>query len=262
MNLSRRSLLALAAPALWAAPRPGVHLIAHRGGVVDERRAENSRAAILAALEQGYWMLEVDIWRTRDGVPVLHHDATLQRYYNDPRRVADLTWDEFRALRARTDGAPPLSFDECCALISGKARLMLDVKGGDHPDAFYASLEESLTRHGLLRETWTLGADRMKPRFWGKIWMSANRQGIRAAAARGEAVGRHYFCFELGRLMDDDAIALCRQHNVTPVAALNTFRYHEEGIDPAAGSRRDAERLLRLGVRHFQIDSIYAPLFS
>lgn len=260
MRLSRRTLL-MGAPAALSAQEEPVRLIAHRGGVVDARRAENSRAAVEEALKRGYWMIEVDIWRTRDGHPVLHHDTTLRRYYGDDRRVADLSWDELRGLRANTDGSAPIDFETVCAMVSGRARLMLDVKGGAHPDEFYARIEQSLTRHGLLRDTFTLGADRMKPRFWGKIWMSTDRKGLRAAAGRGEAVDRHYFLFELGRLLDAEAVGLCREMGVTPVAALNTFRYHEEGVDDRQGAERDVRKLLGLGVRHFQIDSVYEYLF-
>ena len=37
-----------------------VRLIAHRGGVVNERIIENNLASIEAAVERGYWMLEVN----------------------------------------------------------------------------------------------------------------------------------------------------------------------------------------------------------
>jgi glycerophosphoryl diester phosphodiesterase len=260
MKIGRRSLLFGAAITIGAQQEP-LRLIAHRGGVVGAKRAENSRASLSEALERGYWMIEVDIWRTRDGHPMLHHDATFARYYSDDRRVAELSWEEIRGLRASTDGSAPIDFEQACAIVSGKARLMLDVKGGAHPDEFYARIGECLTRHGLLRDTFTLGADRMKPRFWGKIWMSTDRKGLRAAAERGEPVDRHYFLFELGRVLDAEAVALCRAKGVTPVAAINTFRYHEEGVDDRKGAERDVRKLLALGVRHFQIDSVYEDLF-
>lgn len=42
-----------------------------------------------------------------------------------------------------------------------------------------------------------------------------------------------------------------------PALALNTFRYRMAGVDDQQGAADDASRLLALGVRHFQIDSIY-----
>lgn len=261
-GLTRRGVFGLAAGALARAEREQVNLIAHRGGVVDEHRPENSRAAIEAAIEQGYWMIEVDVWRTRNGLPILQHDATFSRYYGDPRRVDEMNWDEIRALRTKPGNLAPIDFEQACALAAGKLRLMLDVKGGKHPDDFYAQIEESLTRHNLLRSAYTLGADRMKPRFWGKLRMSTNRQGLREAVARGEEVDQHYFLFELGSILDAETLALCSEHRVTPVAAINKFRYEMAKVDHWQGAGADIRRLLALGVRHFQIDSIYAKFFS
>lgn len=260
-GLTRRGVFGLAAGALAGAAQDRIHLIAHRGGVVDEHRPENSRAAIEAAIEQGYWMIEVDVWRTRDGRPILQHDATFSRYYGEPRRVEEMAWDEIRTLRTRPGNMAPIDFEQACALAAGKLRLMLDVKGGQHPEDFYAQIEASLTRHNLLRSAYTLGADRMKPRFWGKLSMSVNRQGLREAVARGEEAAKHYFLFELGSILDAEALALCREHRVTPVAAINTFRYEMAKVDHWQGAEADIRRLLALGVRHFQIDSIYAKFF-
>ena len=49
-------------------------IIAHRGGVVGEEFAENSPAEIEAAVERGYWMVELDIRESRDGRLVVYHD--------------------------------------------------------------------------------------------------------------------------------------------------------------------------------------------
>lgn len=259
--MKRREWLALPLAGALAAQQSAVHLIAHRGGVVDARRPENSSAAIQAAIEQGYWMIEVDVWRTRDGHPILQHDATFQRYYGDLRRVEEMTWDEIRTLRTGPGNLAPIDFEQACALAAGKLRLMLDVKGSRHPDDFYEKIEASLTRHNLLRSAYTLGADRMKPHFWGKLWMSTSRQGLREAVERGERVDQHYILFELGSVLDGKAMELCRRHRVTPVAAINTFRYDMAKVDHWQGAEADIRRLLALGVRHFQIDSIYSKLF-
>jgi hypothetical protein len=48
---------------------------------------------------------------------------------------------------------------------------------------------------------------------------------------------------------------------VTPVAAINTFRYTESKRDEQKGAEEDVARLKQLGVVHYQIDSRYEPLF-
>ena len=72
-------------------------LIAHRTAMAV--RPENTLAGIAAAIEAGADGVEVDVRATRDDVPVLMHDASLARTTGDPRRVADVTRDELRALR-------------------------------------------------------------------------------------------------------------------------------------------------------------------
>ncbi|HYD84553.1 MAG TPA: glycerophosphodiester phosphodiesterase family protein, partial [Opitutus sp.] len=56
-------------------------LFAHRGGVVEDKFPDNSADAVRAAIERGYWGLEIDIRETKDGVLVLRHDADLKLYY-------------------------------------------------------------------------------------------------------------------------------------------------------------------------------------
>ena len=57
---------------------PGPIAFAHRGHA--DGVAENSAEAIDAAVSLGYRYVETDIQATRDGVPVLFHDETTDRY--------------------------------------------------------------------------------------------------------------------------------------------------------------------------------------
>ena len=65
--------------------------IAHRG-LHDRQdgRPENSRAAMQAAVEQGYG-IELDIQPSSDGVPMVFHDPTLARLTGEEGRVRDRT---------------------------------------------------------------------------------------------------------------------------------------------------------------------------
>ncbi len=257
---TRRELLLLGAAAPLGASAASPFLIAHRGGVVGTEHAENSPASVEAAIRRGYQMIEVDIRRTKDGRAVVQHDGTFGRFFGVNRAVGEMTWAEVQALRATPGGTRPMDFEELCERCAGRIRLMLDIKGDDFPEAFYAGLEGAMRRHGLLESAFTLGGARVKGFFRGKLKLSANRGELRAAIGRGEDVGRIYYLFELGSVLDGEAVELCRAHGVTPVAALNTFRYEMEKIDHWAGARRDVARMRGLGVTHFQIDSIYDKL--
>jgi glycerophosphoryl diester phosphodiesterase len=253
------SMMAAAVPALPVAQ--GLRLIAHRGGVVDDTRAENSAGAVEEAIARGYWMVEVDVRRSRDGEPVLHHDNTLARYYGESKRVEEMRWRELQQLRAIPGGKPPLHFEELCAICSGKIRLMLDLKGKWEP-AFYQRLWRHIEQAKLLQPTWSLGGPAIRPLFDGKVMVSVNRQTLDAALAAGEPVAERYFLFELGSVMQSADIELARQHRIAPVAAINTFRYTMAKRDDWEGAKEDITRLRQLGVTDYQVDSRYEPLFS
>lgn len=71
---------------------------AHRGA--SGAFPENTLPAFLAAEAAGIPYLELDVWTTRDGHVVTHHDQTLRRLCGDPRRLSDLTLAELQNLDA------------------------------------------------------------------------------------------------------------------------------------------------------------------
>lgn len=84
-------------------PRPRV--LAHRGLTVPgEDHAENTLAAVAAAISAGATYVESDCHATRDDEIVLFHDDNLERIAGDPRPVADLTLRDLRALMADRGG--------------------------------------------------------------------------------------------------------------------------------------------------------------
>ena len=92
--------------------------LAHRG---DHRRAvENTIPAFLAAMAKPACDgLEFDVHESRDGVPVIIHDETLERVQGRPEAVADLTAAELEAL-----GVPTLA----AVLAAVPRRAFLDVE--------------------------------------------------------------------------------------------------------------------------------------
>ncbi|HJX87708.1 MAG TPA: glycerophosphodiester phosphodiesterase family protein, partial [Gemmatimonadales bacterium] len=79
-----------------------VTAVAHRG---DPYRArENTLDSIRSAVERGADAVEIDVRVTRDTVPVLLHDATLERLWGHEARLDRLAHSELMEL---TDGAVP-----------------------------------------------------------------------------------------------------------------------------------------------------------
>jgi glycerophosphoryl diester phosphodiesterase len=77
-------------------PRPTV--IGHRGAAADA--PENTLPSFERALEVGAHILETDVHGTRDGVPVLSHDPSLERMAGSPQRIDALSFEELRSFDA------------------------------------------------------------------------------------------------------------------------------------------------------------------
>ena len=67
--------------------------VAHRAG-----KPENTLAGIRLAKKEGASGVEVDLCFTKDGVPVLLHDATVDRTSNGSGVLSQLTFSQVRKL--------------------------------------------------------------------------------------------------------------------------------------------------------------------
>lgn len=68
----------------------------HRG--LSGRFPENTLGAVKAAIDMGVDFVEIDIYLSKDGVPVLAHDQNLERCSNGTGLVTDYTLKELRQL--------------------------------------------------------------------------------------------------------------------------------------------------------------------
>lgn len=73
-------------------------IIAHRGGGLEA--PENTLAAFKLAKENGALGVEFDLDFTKDGVPVIIHDSTVDRTTDGHGQVYDFTYEEIRRLNA------------------------------------------------------------------------------------------------------------------------------------------------------------------
>lgn len=99
-----------------------VTAVAHRGDPYRVR--ENTLPSLRSALERGADAVEIDVRVSRDGVPVLLHDATLERLWDHERPLSALSVDEVRGLTGY--GVPTL--EEAIEATEGH-RLMVDLPG-------------------------------------------------------------------------------------------------------------------------------------
>ncbi|MFF3018452.1 glycerophosphodiester phosphodiesterase [Streptomyces sp. NPDC057939] len=111
--------------------------VGHRGDPY--RFRENTLASVRSAFALGADAVEVDVRLTRDGVPVLLHDDTLQRLWGHDVRLDAVTAPQLKEL---TEGRVPTLRDALMA--AGAGRLMLDLPG--------ATTEAVRSVVGLVRE--------------------------------------------------------------------------------------------------------------
>lgn len=155
----------LPAAALRRTGPPAV--VAHRGA--SAVAPENTLAALREAVRRGADAVEFDVRRSRDGVPVLCHDETLERTTDArrvlpgraPWRVRELTLDELRRVDAGEWHGPsyagqriPTLTEALEALRTSAATALVELKSPADHAATVAELVE------VLRET-RLPADRV-----------------------------------------------------------------------------------------------------
>lgn len=100
-------------------------VVAHRGASGYE--PENTLSAVRRALEMGVDAVEVDVRLSRDRVPVVIHDETVDRTTGGRGRVRDMTVAELRELDAgRGEKIPRL--EEILDEVRGRGVLFLEVK--------------------------------------------------------------------------------------------------------------------------------------
>jgi glycerophosphoryl diester phosphodiesterase len=97
---------------------------AHRGGAADGD--ENTAEAFGRAIDLGFRYVETDVHATADGVPVVFHDAALDRLTGTTGRIADLRWADLATLRIGGAGAVPRLADVLGAWPG--VRFNIDVK--------------------------------------------------------------------------------------------------------------------------------------
>lgn len=100
-------------------------VVAHRGA--SKYEPENTLRALKKAIEMGADIVEVDVRLSKDGVPIVIHDETLDRTTNGSGRVFDYTVEQLRKLDAGLGERIPL-LSEVLDLVRGNVGLLLELK--------------------------------------------------------------------------------------------------------------------------------------
>ena len=118
----------------WLAPPPPavrVHWLkdwtyAHRG-LHGPGGIENSPSAVRAAIAAGLG-IECDIQRSRDGTAMVYHDWDFARLIGRADAGAQLTKDEWLALKYLESDDSPFALSDLLAMVAGQVPLLIEVK--------------------------------------------------------------------------------------------------------------------------------------
>lgn len=123
--------------------------IAHRG--YPAQYPENTLSSFQAACNINFTYIEFDVQLSKDGIPVVMHDITVNRMTGNQGMVRDYTLEELKRLRVREIETIP-TLEETLRLLRGKhLTIMVELKQQGY---LYPGLEEKTLE--LLRRTDTL----------------------------------------------------------------------------------------------------------
>lgn len=199
-------------------------MVAHRGDPAGHR--ENTLDAVASAVALGADAVEVDVRCTLDGLPVLHHDATLARLHGRRERVALLTSQRL----ARLAPDVPTLADALDLLRPTTVPLLVDVRSIRAAHACLALVAASPREAGLLATggLWFCG----RPHVLAHVRRTAPparillswRRPTPPTASLLRAVRPDWFN-PWHRLLDEAAVAAWRDRGV-PVSAWTVDEPH------------------------------------
>lgn len=217
--------------------------IAHRGASASE--PENSLRAFKEAVDLGADMIEVDVHLSKDGQPVIIHDATLERTTNGRGYVKDRTLLELKKLDAGQGERIP-TLQEAIDLARGKCGLYVELKAPATPgpvvetiraNGFEGEVIICSFHHALLKQVKELAPEILTSVLVGQT------SGDFVEIARAVAADYIHFCWEgrsptphklltpeLVARIHEQALGIITWHEERPEEIREILKYPIEGI--------------------------------
>lgn len=117
---------------------------------------ENTADAFEAAIAMGVDCIELDVQQTKDGVPVVIHDANLKRTAGVNRTVREMTYDQLQELDVgswfspRYAGAKIMRLEDVLALTQGQVRLNIEIKASPHTPELEQAVAELIEAYDFV----------------------------------------------------------------------------------------------------------------
>ena len=243
-------------------------LIAHRGGVVDQDRSENSFKALEEAIRRGYTHVEIDARITADGHVVCFHNDDLMEEAGICGSISKMPRDAVTQVVLTRSGERIPTFEEYCERCAGRIGVMIDLKGcsDEFIDPYTDEIRTALEEHGLLRDAMILinrtpsdNQDIIARRFEDRACVSWRETltNTREAARRDPKLAERHYAFNHGEDFTAANVAGYQALGLRVIASINLHHYLEG--DPMVLGSQHIRRLMDCGVDGFQIDSCYDP---
>ncbi len=135
-----------------------IQLMSHRG--IPWSLPENALPSIKAALDLGADIVEFDVRLTKDNIPIIMHDATIDRTTDGTGLVSSYTATELKKFKiiytkkgTVENGEPIPTLAELITLFSGYPEAIINCEIKDYQDTCLDLVFDALKSHGLLHRT-------------------------------------------------------------------------------------------------------------
>lgn len=129
--------------------------IAHRGA--SAYAPENTMAAFTKGVEMGADYLEFDVQMSKDGIPIIIHDTTLDRTTNGTGKVSDFTLKELKSLDAGSwfdegfAGETIPTLNEVLVAFGGKINILIELKYPELHPGIEKKVANALKANNLIK---------------------------------------------------------------------------------------------------------------
>ncbi len=118
---------------------------AHRGLHDNDTEApENSMAAFHKAVKAGFGM-EMDVHVTKDGIPVVFHDFTLERICGKNIEIEECTYEDLQQFTLCSSKERIPRFEDVLNMVNGRVPLIVEIKS-EKVDVAFCSVIDNLLR--------------------------------------------------------------------------------------------------------------------
>jgi glycerophosphoryl diester phosphodiesterase len=224
-------------------------IVAHRGA--SSTRPENTLVSFEEAIALGAQVVELDVRLSRDGVPVVMHDALVDRTTDGTGFVHELSADQLAELRVGSSEARVPTLAEVLEAMSGRAAVAIEIKNIPGDPAYDPAREPIVE---------AVHAELERSAFDGvPLVISFNPTSIEASKALAPDVPTGFLTTDLVDPREAAAYAVSKQHDMVlpgtraaiPAGASFPEEVHAAGLAVGTWTVDDAETVRMLLERGF-----------